>query len=287
MPQNERPGSPDLAWGTTPSSAEPPLIRDALHRLHAGEEAAVHELRRLTCGDGHTRAFGAAVVPALLAFVESGRSPLRGDILQLVGDLACADSARFPRRGHVLRRTEATIIFDGWGDVVNRAVEEVRRTLGRHADRLTAFLEDHDPAVRSAAAYVVAAALPPRSAITGAVRAGLDVEGDTVVQMSLVLAVAQHDLERGRADEAAAWASTLWPELSAPAGVRVGGALAWFDLTTEPAPPALRILLGDLPPPVTVRMLEQLPWIQHASRTWWRDLTAGNHAPSYQGPEPF
>ncbi|WIM99053.1 hypothetical protein ACTOB_002686 [Actinoplanes oblitus] len=270
----------DFPWSGTPGAAQVlPEILDALQGLSSAEDGPLFEcverIRYLTCSDGITRIFGAYVVASLIRFADANRSVARASVLQLVGDLARLDSARIPNREVFLQVTFPFAVFDQSGYLANWSVEAVRMMIGRNRGRLVAGLDDADPAVRKTASYVIAACLPADGIISEIIKARLETEADAVVQMSLVIAAAQHDRECGRIDESTAWVQSLWSNSEAPAGVRVGAAFAWLGLSGDDAPRPLQMLLAELPAPVTYRLVAQLPWVRFAAQTgamfnWWR-----------------
>ncbi|WP_436532579.1 hypothetical protein [Actinoplanes sp. HUAS TT8] len=260
----------DFPWDETPGLA-PDLLRieAALHALHGpAPVAAAHDLRGLICADGHTRSCAAFVLPTLLRSAARPDTPVRGELLQLAGDLARVDSDRQPDRSDLLEAGFPQLVFDGWGHVVNRAVEAVRLMIGRDADLLFPLLHDPDPGVRSGSAYTLATALPAAGMVTDALTSRLAVEADDAVQAALVLAIAQHERERGRFADALAWCAQRWIDPSVSLGVRFGTGLAWLGLTAEPAPGALRAFLAELPQFVAHDLLRQLPW-------WWFTFADG------------
>jgi len=111
-------------------------------------------------------------------------------------------------------------------------------------------------------------------------RAGwLDVEVDAAVRMILVICVAQHHRELDRVPEALAWTRALRFDPTLPVELRLGGAIAWLNLTSAALPPGLRRLRDEVPVPVVRELAQHLPWIWWLSyyppdgiETWWQRL---------------
>jgi hypothetical protein len=274
----------DFSWGEAlDGDSRIPEIREAIEGLHADPAAAdkaITALNWLIDSDGHTSVFAAGVVPALIRVAEDEQFPLRGKALQLAGDVARVGIALRGSRSELLQTMWPAPMYDSWGYLENWAVEAVRVMVAREAHRLVRLLADADPQVRGRAAYVVMTALPASQAITDAFKARLAVETDAATQMTLVVAVAQHERERDQAAEAAAWAQTLWSDLASPIGVRLGGAIAWLGLAPAPVPPQLQTLLDEMQTPATAELLRQLPWVcwltfdEGALESWWQELPA-------------
>jgi hypothetical protein len=276
----------DFVWDETlHGDSRIPEIREAIEGLRgdaAAADKALTGLRWTICSDGNTSVFGAGVVPSLIRVAEDKGSHLRGEILQLVGDLARVSIAMHDTRSELLQTMWSGPIYDSWGYLENWAVEAVRMMVGRNARLLIRLLNDDDAQVRGRAAYAVVTSLPTSREITDALRARLAVEADAAVQMSLVLGIAQHERERDLASEALAWAQTLWSDETSPIGIQLGGAIAWLGLTPAPVPPELRTVIDEMPMPATYELLQQLPWVwwlnfqEGGLESWWRDLPTGS-----------
>ncbi|MBO4252463.1 hypothetical protein GRC12_00935 [Streptomyces griseorubiginosus] len=109
-------------------------------------------------------------------------------------------------------------------------------------------------------AYVLAAATGELSHVSSALQSRLAEEGDAVVRVSLILAIAQ--LARENQDgHASQWARDLWSDPGRPPEVRIGAGLAWLCLATDPAPDELRTLLTDPGTRQYDDLLQPVPWL--------------------------
>ncbi|MBR8639680.1 hypothetical protein KEF29_11160 [Streptomyces tuirus] len=88
----------------------------------------------------------------------------------------------------------------------------------------------------------------------------LAVEGDPVVRVSLILAIAQ--LAREHQDERApAWARELWSDPGRSPEIRIGAGLAWLCLVGDPVPDELRALLTDPSTDQCSDLFQRVPWL--------------------------
>ncbi|MFD8724622.1 hypothetical protein ACFV2H_43360 [Streptomyces sp. NPDC059629] len=100
---------------------------------------------------------------------------------------------------------------------------------------------DHD--VRSATAFVLAAVTGEIPRVSSALHRRPAVEDDPVVQVSLILAIAQ--LAREHQDEhAPTWARDLWSDPGRPHEIRICAGLARLCLVADPVPDELRAWHG-------------------------------------------
>ncbi|WP_331772985.1 hypothetical protein OG948_57115 (plasmid) [Embleya sp. NBC_00888] len=121
----------------------------------------------------------------------------------------------------------------------NWTVEAARDAIAADAHIPIALLDDPDPDVREASAYVPAASTGRAGEISAALHDRLRAEDDARVGASLVLAIAQLAREH-RHEDAAAFTRALWSDPARPAEVRVSAALGWLCLVDDPAPDTLR-----------------------------------------------
>ncbi|MEV0560139.1 hypothetical protein [Dactylosporangium sp. NPDC050588] len=260
--------------GYGPSLSE---IRAVVRRLHGDDPADVQRaftsLGWLVCSDGNTGMSGAFVVPSLMRVVEDRASVVRAWALKRVGDLARSDALRMAVRPWMLRIAQPVPVYDSSGYQENWAVEAVRMMVGCYAGPLTELLHDDDPGIRGRAAYVLVTALPVARGLTGTLRSRLAVETDAVVRVILVICLAQHDRELDRVPEALEWTQALWSDVKAPIEDRLGGAIAWLNLTTAAIPPQLQRLRDEVPMSDVVELARHLPWI-----SWLDDETGGLEA---------
>ncbi|MET9674679.1 hypothetical protein ABZY68_16515 [Streptomyces sp. NPDC006482] len=120
---------------------------------------------------------------------------------------------------------------------------------------------DPDPDVRSATAFVLAAATSEIQRVSSILHHRLAVEDDPVVRVSLILAIAQ--LAREHQDEhAPAWARDLWSDPGQSPEIRIGAGLAWLCLVGDPVPDELRALLTDPSTHQRSDLFQRVPWIE-------------------------
>jgi hypothetical protein len=187
----------------------------------------------------------------------------RADALQLVGDLARVFTLSMEVRPSMLWVMQPMPVYDSSGYLENWAVEAARMMVGRDTDLLVELLDDDDPDVRGRAAYVLVTALPVDRDLAEILRLRLAAETVASVRMILVICTAQHLRELDRVPEALDWSRAIWSDPASPLEIRLGGVIAWLNLTDEAVPPELRKVLSELPMPAVQELSEQLPWI------WW------------------
>ncbi|MFD8784991.1 HEAT repeat domain-containing protein [Kitasatospora sp. NPDC059599] len=123
-------------------------------------------------------------------------------------------------------------------------MQAAREAITADTALLLPALDDPDPAVRLAAAYVLAAAGRAHD-ILAAVHTRLLLEHDPAVRAGLVLAIAQ--LSRAHQDTATtAWMRACWSDPARPPEIRVSAALGWLCLTDDPVPDTLRTMRTGL-----------------------------------------
>ncbi|WP_426502819.1 hypothetical protein ACPPVO_34965 [Dactylosporangium sp. McL0621] len=258
-------------------------IRAVVQELAGDDPAAALKalgaLRCLVDHNGNTAVCAAFLVPSLIRMAANRGFACRVEVLQLVGDLARTDGLRVEMRPWMLRAAQPIPVYAPWGYFENWSVDAVRVMVGRDARLLIDLLDDDDPGVRGRAAYVLVTALPVIEDLTGVLRSKLDLEGNAAVRMILIIGLAQHHRELDRVPEALAWTQALWSDPALPVEFRLGGAIAWLNLTSAAIPPGLRCLRDAVPLPVVRELAQHLPWIWWLSRyppdgieAWWRRL---------------
>ncbi|MHA6757612.1 hypothetical protein [Streptacidiphilus sp. PAMC 29251] len=144
---------------------------------------------------------------------------------------------------------------------VDWTIQAARAAITSDLHLLLPLLSDPAAEVRSATAFVLAAATGEVPRISAALHRGLAVEDDPAVRVSLVLAIAQ--LAREHQDEhAPAWARSLWSDPGRPYELRIGAGLAWLCLVTDPAPDQLRTLLTAPGTEQHGDLLQRVPWLR-------------------------
>ncbi|ARI56910.1 hypothetical protein A6E92_32100 (plasmid) [Streptomyces sp. S8] len=123
------------------------------------------------------------------------------------------------------------------------------------------LLPDPDPDVRSATAFVLAAATSEIARVSSTLHHRLAVEDDPVVRVSLILAIAQFAREH-QDENAPSWARELWSDLGRPPEIRIGAGLAWLCLVDDPAPDELQALLADPSTDQCSDLFQRVPWIR-------------------------
>ncbi|MER5602414.1 hypothetical protein [Streptomyces sp. NPDC002265] len=139
-------------------------------------------------------------------------------------------------------------------------IQAARDAITADLHLLFPLLRDPDADVRSAAAFVLAVATGEIPHISSALHRRLAAEDNPAVRASLILAIAQ--LAREHQDKhAPAWARDLWSDAAQPPETRVGAALAWLCLVTDPVPDELRTLLTDRDTDQLGELFQQVPWL--------------------------
>ncbi|MFI9788710.1 hypothetical protein ACIHEI_35150 [Kitasatospora sp. NPDC051984] len=216
---------------------------------------------------GSTIAAGALAVPFLIRAAAAGRPELRARTLRLVAEIGRCQHLGDGSREGLLQVAEEPLMVEGSTMCpVDWTIQAARAAVTSDLHLLLPLSADSDSEVRSATAFVLAAATDEIPRVSSALHRQLAVESDPVVRVSLVLAIAQ--LAREQHDEhAPAWARELWSDPTQPPEVRLGAGLAWLCLVTEPAPNELRALLTDLSTDQYGDLLQPVPWLASADPT--------------------
>ncbi|WP_329192133.1 MULTISPECIES: hypothetical protein [unclassified Streptomyces] len=149
---------------------------------------------------------------------------------------------------------------------VDWTIRAARDALTADLHLLFPLLPDPDPDVRAVAAFALAAATSGIPRVSSALRGRLAVEDDPVVQVSLILAIAQLAREQGDV-HAPAWARGLWSDPGRTPEIRIGAGLAWLCLVDDPVPDELRTLLTDLSTGQRGDLLQRVPWLPPVDTT--------------------
>ncbi|MDX3536494.1 hypothetical protein PV721_19345 [Streptomyces sp. MB09-01] len=245
-------------------------VRRAVEQLRSDDAGAVSAALDLL-GGLCANDMRAAAVPAVPFLVRIGADP---HAHHRIGALAVAAAlARWWHHGVCTRADMLRFRYSGdeWGFEVtgypgNWSVQAARDAIATDADLLLPLLDDPDPGVRIATAYVLAAASDRAREVRTAFRSRLLAEPDPAVRAGLVLAAAQLALAHQDA-EAPAWTRAYWSDSARPPEVRVSAALGWMCLTDVPVPDDLRTVLDDLATDETARLMAPLPWMRAAEDT--------------------
>ncbi|MFE6869429.1 HEAT repeat domain-containing protein [Kitasatospora sp. NPDC057692] len=135
--------------------------------------------------------------------------------------------------------------------------------MSEDADLLCFLLDDREAAVRQAAAYALAAALPSPGHAPAALDTRLAREEDPVTRACLVLAIGQLAGEEGdpaTVEQLREW----WRCPDRPTDVRVSAALAWLCLVEDPILTELDVLLDSAVTDELTALLAPVPWLRDA-----------------------
>lgn len=236
-----------------------------LATLASGDvEAAGKALWQLWDGlqhQGSTIAVGALAVPFLLRIAVTGSPGLRAATLRLAAEIGrCQHHGDGSREGLLAVAEDPSMTEGTTMCPVDWTIQAARDAIAVDLHLLFPLLPDPDPDVRSATAFVLAVATGGIPRVSSALRRRLAVEDDPVVQVSLILAIAQ--LAREHRDEhARVWARDLWSDPDRSPEVRIGAGLAWLCLVDDPAPDELRALLTDPSTDRRSALLQRVPWL--------------------------
>ncbi len=216
-----------------PLAAVPPLLRTGrgssrsprdtrLRRRRSRLSRALGDLWEHLHHQGSTIAVGALAVPFLLRITAIGLPGLRADTLRLVAEIGRGQHSGDGTREGLLHVTEDPLEVEGTTMCpTNWTIQAARDAITDDLHLLFPLLPDPDPDVRSATAFVLAAATGEIARVSSALHRRLAVEDDPVVRVSLILAIAQ--LAREHQDEdAPSWARELWSDTGRPPEIRIG-----------------------------------------------------------------
>ncbi|WP_371484072.1 hypothetical protein [Kitasatospora sp. NBC_00315] len=242
-----------------------------LATLASGEaeaaDGALWQLRTDLHHQGSTIAVGALAVPFLLRIAAGGSAGVRAETLRLVAEIGrCQHHGDGSREG-LLAVAEDPLEIEGTTECpVDWTIQAARDAVTGDLHLLFPLFPDPDPEVRSATAFVLAAATSEISRVSSALHSRLAAEDDPVVQVSLILGIAQ--LAREHQDEhALAWARDLWSDPGRPPAIRIGAGLAWLCLVDDPVPDELRALLTDPGTDQHSDLLQRVPWLPPVDST--------------------
>ncbi|MFE2296492.1 hypothetical protein [Streptomyces sp. NPDC059452] len=224
-------------------------------------DRALEELWEHLHHQGSTIAVGALAVPFLLRIAATGLPGLRASTLRLVAEIGRCQHFGDGTREGLLQVAEDPMEAEGTTMCpTNWTIQAARNAITDDLHLLLPLLLDPDPDVRSATAFVLATVISEIQRVSSALHRRLAVENDPVVQVSLILAIAQ--LAREHQDEnALAWARELWSDPDRPPEIRIGAGIAWLCLSGDPVPDELRALLTG---PSTDRysdLFQRVPWL--------------------------
>ncbi|MFD4904208.1 hypothetical protein [Kitasatospora purpeofusca] len=250
----------EVPWDRFPEGVR---VREVMGWLRSGEASAGSVLGTLIalCADD-MRAAVAPAVPFLIRLGTGPESGHRAEVLTVVGEAARMRHQGVCSRADMLRfRGDDEWFFEVTGYPQNWSVRAARDAISADTDRLLSLLDDPDPAVRVAGAYVLAAASDRGQDILGALRSRLPAEQNPAVRAGLVLAIAQ--LARAHQDLGrAAWMRSCWSDPARPPEERVSAALGWMCLTDLAVPDELRDMVDALATDGTARLMAPLPWMR-------------------------
>ncbi|MER7768659.1 hypothetical protein [Kitasatospora sp. NPDC096140] len=256
----------EVPWERFPSGTD---MRKDLEQARSGDDdaAARHAVDMVIglCAND-TRAAAAPAVPFLLRIAaDPTAGPHRARALTAAGEVARMRHHGVCTREGLLRLHGADDwMFEPTGYPQNWSVQAAREAITTDIGLLLSLLDDPDPAVRLATAYVLAAATGRARDILTALHTRLPVEHNPTVRAGLVLAIAQ--LARAHHDaQTTAWMRACWSDPTLPPEVRVSAALGWLCLTEDPVPDEMRTLLNEHATPDLAHLLEPGPWMHAAS----------------------
>ncbi|GGV99462.1 hypothetical protein GCM10010230_25640 [Streptomyces narbonensis] len=211
---------------------------------------------------GSTIAVGALAVPFLLRIAVIGLPGLRADTLRLVAEIGRCQHFGDGTREGLLQVTEDPLEAEGTTMCpTNWTIQAARDAITGDLRLLFPLLSDPDPDVRSATAFVLAAATSEIQRVSSPLHRRLAVEDDPMVRVGLILAIAQ--LAREHQDEnAPLWARELWSDPGRSPEIRIGAGLAWLCLVGDPIPDELRALLTDPSTDQCSDLFQRVPWLE-------------------------
>ncbi|MFE4993430.1 hypothetical protein ACFRH4_19210 [Streptomyces mirabilis] len=254
----------EVPWDRFPEGVR---VRENMERLRSGD-AVRGSLGMLIglCADD-MRAAVAPTVPFLIRIGTDPEAGHRAEALAVTAEVARMQHQGVCTRADMLRfRGDDEWFLEVTGYLQNWSVQAARDAIAADTDLILPLLDDHDPEVRIAATYALAAASARAQNILSAFHARLLAELDPAVRAGLVLAIAQ--LARAHQDaRTLVWMRTCWPDPARPPEVRVSAALGWMCLTDLPVPDELRAMLDELATHETARLMAPLPWMRAAENS--------------------
>ncbi|MFF0794255.1 hypothetical protein [Streptomyces spiralis] len=244
-----------------PGEEVPGLLATLASEDAEAADAALPQLWNCLHHQGRTTAVGALAVPFLLRITAAGSPGRRAETLHLVAEIGRCQHLGDGSREGLLAVSEEPSMMEGATECpVDWTIRAARDAVTGDLHLLLPLLPDPDPDVRSATAFVLAAVTSEIPRVSSALHRRLAVEDDPVVQVSLILAIAQ--LAREHRDERApAWARSLWSDAARPPEIRIGAGLAWLCLVADPVPDELRTLLTDPSTDQGSDLLQRVPWL--------------------------
>ncbi|CAN3977450.1 hypothetical protein KPATCC21470_0073 [Kitasatospora purpeofusca] len=242
----------------------PALLEDIRPGDDEASGRALGTLWDQVCHQGRTSAPGALAVPFLIR-IALAHPHHRADLLLLVGAVARRQHFGDGSRTGLLRAGDlaGSVRFEPSGYPGNRSVEAARNAVAADAELLCFLLDDREPAVRQAAAYALAAALPPPANAASSLHALLAREDDPVTRACLVLAIGQLCQENGdpaTVTQLHEW----WHHPGPPTDVRVSAALAWLCLVDDSIPAEIDALFDTAVTDELTALLAPVPWLRDA-----------------------
>ncbi len=255
-------------------------------------DRALRELWNHLHHQGSTIAVGALAVPFLLRIAATGVQALRASILCLVAEIGRCQHFGDGTREGLLQVAEDPLHMEGTTMCpTNWTIQAARDAITDDLHLLFPLLSDPDPDVRSATAFVLAAATGEYPRVSSILHRRLAVEDDPVVRVSLILAIAQ--LAREHQDEhAPAWARELWSDPDRSSEIRIGAGLAWLCLVGDPVPDELQALLTDPRTDQCSDLFQRVPWIEPVDadsglRRCVQHMLTLDTTCQHDGPPPF
>jgi hypothetical protein len=254
----------EVPWDRFPEGVS---VRRNMERLRLGHDGRgpLSMLIGLCAND--MRAAVAPAVPFLIRIGTDRRASHRAEALAVTAEVARMQHQGVCTRSDILRfRSDDEWFFEVTGYLQNWSVQAARDAIAADTDLLLPLLDDRNPEVRIAAAYVLAAASSRAHGIFAVLHARLLAEHDPAVRAGLVLAIAQ--LARAHSDSpTVGWMQACWTDPARPPEVRVSAALGWMCLTDLPAPDELRFMLHHFANPQMAALMAPLPWMRAAENT--------------------
>ncbi|MYS79128.1 hypothetical protein [Embleya scabrispora] len=244
-------------------------VPDYLNRTRSADPAAAQgalgALWSSICHQGTRCSVAPLAVPFLLRIAADPSTHPRADALTLVATVARRNCWEDGSRADLLKVADSLEDdpwhFDMGGYFQNWTVEAARDAIAADAHIPIALLDDPDPEIREAAAYVLAALTSRAGEISTALHDRFLAEDHGRVRASLLLAIAQLAREH-RHEDAAAFTHALWSDPARRAEDRVCAALGWLCLVDDPVPDAVRAVLDECVTVELGRAMGSVPWMR-------------------------